>query len=534
MFENGSYSQLQYPRTLANTVIADQVFGQSPGVGAKLAARISEDAIGWYALADRSDGVRTLPIDSGGKEIARQGMMMLETHNPSYASKIVQVLSSLGDRQELATWWKSKLPSRESEAWPRWMSIGVGLNVLETLRPQEALKIIDPTTCDIVDIGYLLRAGLGHLGYNNPQLAARFLEYVKTGLASSGRYPPRDIFELISIISMDPHGSFYGVLDVGAPLLKQTASIDHLSSAVQLVTELTKESKIRRHIGRRYLGEQVQKFLGQCWLSERLSLFPGYYAPSVDSDATDAADDIVQQSCTHERKVRSALVKRDDADWWQRNISAASSAADEQMISAMALMYGSDRTIAAVLPGIGSIMSRWQPEQTLGVLDALSNLRMHNTRLNVARLNLASIESPELLAAIGFCARLDQKASVLNSSAEGLTDARVKEYVVEELINVCSYRLVRTKRWAGGRQLSQKYADLSPVDRDMVFLWAVNRPDAGIDAKVAREILAEPALYPPAFVVLADRTISREVALAARPVADIAVEENWFDQPQPF
>ena len=51
---------------------------------------------------------------------------------------------------------------------------------------------------------------------------------------------------------------------------------------------------------------------------------------------------------------------------------------------------------------------------------------------------------------------------------------------------------------------------------------------------MAGEILEDSALYPPGFVSLADRAMSREVALATRPVAEIAVEENWFDQPQPF
>jgi hypothetical protein len=534
MFERGAYSHLRYPRTLANAVIADQVFGQSPGVGSALARRLSRDAIGWYALAEGSgNGVLALPPDSGGNEIVRQGMALLEKPNLPFASMVVHVVASLGDRHEVAQWWKSRLPARESDSWARWMSIGVGLDILETLNAEELVVITDSAASDVLDLDYFLRGGLGYLGYEEPVLGIAFLEYVKAGVTLSVRYPPRDIFELTMLMTLDAGMSFYDKSNAES-ILKTASSCDHLSPLVELGNEMSREMRTRPRLGRFYMSDLVRKHLGRCWLAERLWLMPHYYSSPTPEDEGTASENIIEESCSVSIKLRSALAKRDDSVWWQRNITAASSSVEGQMILAMALIHASEDTLAVLLPDLEVLVSRWRPEQTLGVLDTLGSFRRQSPPVNVKRLDLASVSSPELLAAIGLRARLDQRAGVLDSAAFGLTDSRLREYIAAELLTTCAHRLARTKRWVGGRQLSRKYAGLWPVDRAGEFSRVLFRDDPDIDISVAREILEEPGLYAPIFVIPADRTASREVARLSHPVAETALGQNWFDQPQPF
>ena len=335
MLERGSYSQLEYPRVLANTVIADQVFGQSPGVGTALAARLVKDPVGWYALAEGSgsSGVLALPVDSGGREVITQGMTILEKPGLPFASRVVRVLSSLGEKKELADWWKSKVPARDSEWWSRWISIGIGLDVLKELKAEEAIDIFNLNNCDVLDYGYLIRGDLSHLGYGNPAIGSALVSYIKAGLPGPGRFPPEDIFDMALLLGMDPLGvlSIYHRLDIES-ILKKASAFAHLVPLTRLVMEIVEESRIRRRFTRTYVGEQIQKYLGPCWFADRMMLSPGY-VPAEDSRADGPiAEDIYQGSCSFPTKIRSGVANSDNAEWWHQRAAAVSEVREGQLI----------------------------------------------------------------------------------------------------------------------------------------------------------------------------------------------------------
>ena len=96
----------------------------------------------------------------------------------------------------------------------------------------------------------------------------------------------------------------------------------------------------------------------------------------------------------------------------------------------------------------------------MGVLEMLNLGHPRQSRLSVARMGLKSIRCGNLLAAIAFRTRLDQRVGVLDLAASALSDMRLKEHVVDELMSISAYRLSRTKRWVGSRQYVRKYADL--------------------------------------------------------------------------
>lgn len=536
-FEQGAYCRQTYSRTLANSIIADQVFIQSPGMGRELTKLIAKDVIGWFALA-RGDGTGVLrvPIENGGAELISTGKELLASRASNYDSQIVRVVSELGERAELAAWWLRNVPPEREAAWIRWMLVGTQLDVLREVSNEALLSIFDPAQCDVLDCGMLFRASATGIGLASVAHGRMMLDYLKSGLSQ-----PVRIFEEINVLDFGALLFREGpVVDAWrdpelSTLLKRARSAEHLTALSSALAELSR-LRSRRVYGRwnEDAGRIIEEHLGQCWLSTRFSVNCFYaYGRSPGSGAecnlADPDRPVVE-------RLASAAARSTDMGWWDECLSERATVDQSQLLLTALLCSGDEQIISHCLPMLDAAVESWPPERLVGTLETITVVGARLNRLNARQISVLEIASSGILAALAMRSRLDQRLKLLSMAIERHRDARVQRILTEHLLDACITRISHTGRWVGTKPAIVKYAPMFGPARYGSLSWRLRafRNDRLLDKAVAYEVLAKPEVFPTELVGLADDAARQQAGRSAPLVAAVAVQDHWFDQEQPF
>jgi hypothetical protein len=532
VFSHGAQRLLSYPRTLANTILADQVFGQSPAAGAALAASLVAEPIGWYALAQGSGGsVLTLPADSGGSEIVTRAKAELVGPRLPYTSRVLRVLSELGHPDDVPRWWLAEFWKSDLTDRDRWLGVGESLGVFDTLPPCDIVPMFANVRDDI-DLGWVFRTGRAMSCMDDSGIAAGLLRYFASGLPLPVSYPPRDIFELAMALLVE-HRRLPFTRDFDQ-IIQTALQYNALTPLADFAaTVYAPQSKYRRGNAAAVV-DLLESKIGSCWLVEKTRLIALLPARPVTADGSKYSppQDIFDASVSPQERQLAANLMSDRIRWWQRQFESADSFKRVGTVSVLVLRYGSERVIERLLPRVNTIAASWSTAELLSVLDSVAGFNRRAPSLRISALEFSADSSPIALVGLAERARLDQKAPLLSQAIDNVDDMRVKKYVIDMLLDVCMLRLARTGRWVGGREYSLRYAADSPPTR-AAYLYQF-RADGFIDHATAVEILQRATFYPPIAVELADESVSRELTAELQPVARIARVDGWFDGPQPF
>jgi hypothetical protein len=533
-FAEGRYCTQTYSRSLANSIISDQVFIQSPAMGRELSELIAKDVIGWFALS-RGDGMGVLriPMESGGAEVVEQAKEILVHGEINYSSPVVQVLADLADREKLVNWWHKNLPARSSERWLRWMLIGVGLNALQELSNKELLQIFSKKECDVLDHGLLYRGEATRVGVESPGCGSKMLDYLKAGIYQPPKFMAKlTVLDLSGLLFFE--GSFEIIADQQfATMLKHAEGAEHLSALTKLLAELSREGRRRRRLWHMDVSKSIEEYFGPCWLATRFSVLrfflsgDGRSADNENSDLLDVKRPLLE-------RFGVAVGRRSDVRWWEECIGDCPTPDDAQLLLTALMCIADENVISRCLPLLSDVVDSWTPEQIIGTLETITVASTRQNRLNARQISTSEINSPVLLAAVANRSRVDQRQRFLSAAIAGSSDERVRLALAENLIDGCVSRIAHTGRWVGTREMVLKHGSMLEAERYSMPLRRRERSERVMDDTVASEVLAKPELYPVDVVIMADQSASQRASISVPLVSVVAVQDVWFDEDQPF
>jgi hypothetical protein len=538
MFKHGEYSELTYPRAVAANVLTDRIFYQSPGMGQKLAAEIVASPIGWYALSTGNGGNKfILPRDNGGSDILRVGKQLLVDDIPSYAAEVVNVMVSHCAKGELVDWWREKLPPHESPMWNTWMSIGAGLNVLPHLDTADVLQIFDPQQCDLLDYGYLFKGGLSQLALSEASVASILFDYIKAGIRPQCRAwrqdNPVDVASLV-LFEFAPDAA----IDASAGMIRPlTGSVpDEVANLAAFNADVAKLRTVR-HQAVTNMERLILKYFGDCWLSVRFS-FLHRVIPRISGPSTgelglfrDGRDEGHSVTWT----INDAVTRRGDLSWWLDQIGEIADDDEAEFMVVLLLTFGSESIISACLPLLSERIDAWSTYRLITAYDTLRWADIRRPHLNAAKMDMAGF-NPSMRAFIGIRSRMDQRLRVLDDAFTAILDTRFKNQVSETIVQTIQARMTQTGRWMGSREVAVRHAGCSQLSAMMMggIHYSPEYQRRELEDPIVQELLRNPSRYPIGLVRMADSDGSRRLAGRAVPIATTAVQDAWFDQPQPF
>jgi hypothetical protein len=232
--------------------------------------------------------------------------------------------------------------------------------------------------------------------------------------------------------------------------------------------------------------------------------------------------------------IHDAVDKYDDLPWWLDQIGEIVNDDQAEFLVVLLLTFASESTISACLSLLSERVDSWSPHRLIAVYDVLRWVGIRRPRLNTAKIDLAGC-CASMRALVGVRSRMDQRARVLDEASTGLLDARFKNQVSETIVQALQTRMRHTGRWMGSREIAERYArswQVSTMTAGVVNPYDYERKE--LEDPIIQEIIENPTRYPSALVRMADSDGSRRLARRAVPIAITAVQDAWFDQPQPF
>lgn len=538
-FTDGRYRRQTYPRSLANSIIADRVFAQNPAMGRELSRLITANPIGWYALAS-GDGTNVLhiPRNNGGNEIVQDAKKALEGDVTTHSSQVIAVLRNFADKDDVTGWWYKNLPERSAGSWLTWMLIGIELDVLRNLGESELLKIFSPRGCDVLDYGLAIRGSASRIGMDSVDCGLGILDYLKLGIYQPGRMPSdANVLELGNFIFHDMrYGRIQGFFGDSGFLnaVKRADTSDHLSQLYNLLLDIADRAKRDNFQWYERIAEIIEGHLGPCWLAVRSSLMHSLYPEGRRKIPHSIS--LLDPSEPLLHRISAAFDWSSDRKWWEESISECSGADDAQLMVAALACIADEEVLIDVMPQLVDFVRDLSPGQIIATLDTIASFQPRRNRVNVKRVDPREIDSPILLAATARTARLDQRQRLLIAGISLSSDFRVQQVLTEDLIDTCVGRIARTGRWVGTRESLVEYSKKCKGLRYGFSNWLVRefRLENPLDEAVVESVLEHPELYPAELVLLADRAALQQVSRTFPLVSELAIQDSWFDEKQAF
>ena len=232
--------------------------------------------------------------------------------------------------------------------------------------------------------------------------------------------------------------------------------------------------------------------------------------------------------------INGAVGRHDDLPWWLDQIDKIGNDDEAEFLLVLLLTFASESTISACLPLLSERIDTWSPHRIITAYDVLRWIDIRRPRLNAARIDVAGC-CASMRAFVGLRSRMDQKARVLDEAFIDVLDARFKNQVSETIVQTLQARMRHTGRWMGSREVAARHAgssQLYAMTAGVAYPSDYERRE--LEGPIIQEILGNPSRYPIGHVRMADADGSRRLAGRAVPIAETAVQDAWFDQPQPF
>jgi hypothetical protein len=297
-------------------------------------------------------------------------------------------------------------------------------------------------------------------------------------------------------------------------------------------------AKIGRGRHRRTLNTErlIRKYFGDCWLATRFAFFqnvvPGQLPSHMDRPA------LLDGHAARERPlawtILNAVDRDDDVCWWLDKIAEIANEDDSALVVVLLLAYASEATISACLPLLSEKVSSWSPDRLMAVYELLRWAGLRRPRLNMAKIDVASC-CAAARALLGLRSRVDQRVRVLDEASADLLDTRFRSQVSDTIVQTIQARMRHTGRWMGSQEVAVRHArfsQLGALATDYVYATAYETRE--LEDPIIQEILGKPSLYPSELVRMADSDGLRRLASHATPIAVTAVQDAWFEEPQPF
>jgi hypothetical protein len=223
-------------------------------------------------------------------------------------------------------------------------------------------------------------------------------------------------------------------------------------------------------------------------------------------------------------RVRHARMRSGDPRWWTQQVDAIQSPSDEQLVVATALLWASGAVISSLQKFLERSLAQMDVETFRQVLRALGVLPSTDLRKVPDRRPRLS---PRLAAAVSV------RAST--SAQQRLYERCVRQHLDDSPLlpfaAACELRaaMARPTRWTHAAKVMQSLHRTDQLLRSSAF--ARDQAASMFPRALAERILSQPAEYPRLLLERAAARVLSDIASKREPVAEIADEDGWFDEP---
>jgi hypothetical protein len=370
----------------------------------------------------------------------------------------------------------------------------------------------------------------------NSSIAGALFDYIKVGIRPNLRVwredNPVDIASLI-LFESSPESAIVAGENLKVP--SKGSVPDEISRLAAFNAEVAKIGRMRYRTAWS-MEHLIHKYFGDCWLGTRFAflqnVMTGDFSSNINRPGLLRGHPDQEHSPTW--TILNAVDRHDDVSWWLDKIGEVTNEDGAAFVVVLLLACASETTISACLPLLSEKINAWSPDRLMAVYELLRLAGFRRPRLNMTKIDVASC-CASARALVGLRSRVDQRVRVLDEASADLLDTRFRSQVSDTIVQTIQARMRHTGRWMGSQEVAVRYARFSQLGALATgYVYATAYEEAELEDPIIQEILGKPSLYPSELVRMADSDGLRRLASHAVPIALTAVQDAWFDEPQPF
>lgn len=555
--EDTNFRYISHPKTLAATLLSDWVFAQNPrSVKEALHFILDGSGLPFYMASfqrrrmDRS--YLELPNEAGRKELLDRAFAVLEDTrrggNRLAFHQSIDIINQNRGSPDLKERWLSVLSScRSHSERTRWLDIGVNLGYVGQAGVCELDALYNGHSIGEDEIQGLLRSGKASWLESSGARFSQALAAIARTTMWLGGSKNRHLLEALTTL-LDPE--IYSYLfsqpegmsaleairsavpwkvgdfeSLATPRSEETAAGWRIYDS--LTNELAKPvSSWATQIGPwSTIVEPLRDLVGD----RGVPLFLSAIAANIRSPQEQCVDSnaLLDRTKPLARRVRYARMRAGQSAWWQKQLVAAKSSEDIELILTVITMWASTSTIAACMKPLEDAVASLPLAAWVRVnLDVASMFGVVKRYSSSAGQGVV-FDGPLPSARLGTL--LVWRTS--NRTRKYLYEKVFGPYVGNEYPTLCVQMTLAIGEVAQGGTVAENA--LANVERAYVngassgYGWS--HPERQMAPDIARHILSRPDKMPSNLLSAAEDCLRSAVGKSAVPVLQTARTHRWFD-----
>ncbi len=560
LVREAEYKYTSYPRILAATLLNDWVFAQNPR-SMKQVVELVLDGVGRrYFLGSEirqrhPDPLLNLPARSGRDELVETCMSLLRTGVPSdFAPSLVRIIQTNTPTDALRDECVDLLKSTNGNEFDKWVYHSFRLGILSKLSGKTLGDLWGERELKPQHVSHLLNGGQ----YKFLEIDKATFELVATQILNRETviFRPRDHVSIHQLLGfyVNPHAYRQAYREGNSRIIVHSQG--NMSANWNLPSLKDEDKKYRSGMAKKILDyaktaktsiegrttawvteldpwrEVIEK--GRSLFGERWAFYElANIAAGITSKSEKASkyNDLLDSKKPLTDRVRYARLRSGSPRWWSETLDRAIQPQERMLCAIVLLSWGSARTIIANSVWLAEYSEAENAANWGKVLGATKSIdRISSERRSGKELVFDDCQWLTPRLAVGLWQRLawttqGKVYDCVLSLYEG------KEYAVlslcqEFLLKKVGHQLLN---WNDALPKIAETYTKGVTTNSLTSRSVFDRMPRHMTTEVAMEILEHSNSYPTGLVTAAELVFRSRIGESARPVLDVSIEQQWFE-----
>lgn len=560
--EESGYRDINLPRSLASTLLADWVFAQDPRSVRKVAHLVFEEPDIRFLLTASDDSrpsnnALVLPISCGRNELIARCMSALSTRLQSdrvlALTNLLKQNAKLDERRDL---WIAEISKVSGSERTKWFWFGVLLGALSQLDQSQISQLLGDDHDKSRRLNYLALGGqVAYCESDNERCAY----VVHAILQGNLRVTTRDLSispvtafstvldpvayerlfhfpEPIPLNSISLYGTEGDVITSNLIKCAEDNDVETIRNCAQVLAVAREEWQRTAHEWATDISpwdnivEASRSVWGEQWIHYAIANV-GCRAKAPAS-AYKSLSDLFDHSTSLCRRALLAKSSAKSADWWKEQMDAAVTEMDKMFVTLLLLTWATRDTVNAVLDRLEFALDSLSPAEWYRLVDTIEESLLFREGRS-SKTSLPSLDSLPTSLSPRTATVLGMRISEANATSiygKYLVNYDGHDSAVLKFCQAAAVSAIRTGlEWSQALDTVKDTYAKGEVAYRHALRFSEQNPKF-IPMKAAEAVVRSSSQYPLYLTRPCEARCREAITRKIRPVADIANEEKWFSR----